>query len=194
MINQSSIISWFTKIMNNHKSYDAKSIMYDYADLTRYRTLLFENDGIQEVTKKLIPLEQFNFNNSIKDVRKVLGRPSTTIKISLHPNIKIYLFKKIQNEYKVKFMFHYYNNQLVLVSRIKPYCPDNQILDDQNKLLKHFNLPLIKKKKRKISLKDTDGNMLVSTKNIQYFEYYIKNEKSFRDFILKQKNQPHPIS
>lgn len=187
MIKQSTIILWFRKIFSKHNnSYDAKSIMYDYADYRKYGRLLEINEYIQINSKPITPPENITFSFGVKDVRKVFGKPSTTVQISIHPKIKIYLYKKIQNDHKLKFMFHYFNNKIVMITRILPYAPDNVILDEQNRLLESFELPTMKDKKLKMALKDSEGNLLISSKNIQYFEYYLSNDDSFREFVKKK--------
>lgn len=189
MKNQSSnIFSWFSKIIENshNNSYDAKVILHEYADFLTYKKL-YEEKGFKTVNKPIELPNQFLFSSSLSDVKKKLGKPSTVVYITTKPKLKIYLYKLIQHDLKIKLMFHFFNNQLVFVSKILPYAPNNKIVIEQNNHLKLYELPLLKDKEQKLCFKDAEGNKLVSLKNIQYYEYFIKNDASFYAFV-KEKN------
>lgn len=189
MKNQSSnIFSWFSKIIENshNNSYDAKVILHEYADFLTYKKL-YEEKGFKTVNKPIQLPSQFLFSSSLSDVKKKLGKPSTVVYITTKPKLKIYLYKLIQHDLKIKLMFHFFNNQLVFVSKILPYAPNNKIVIEQNNHLKLYELPLLKHKEQKLCFKDAEGNKLVSLKNIQYYEYFIKNDASFYAFV-KEKN------
>lgn len=181
-----NLFAWFRNTTRKRRfSYDSNAIHFEFSDFQLYDEF-YTNRDFKKLKKPISFLDKISFKSSLKDIDRVFGRPSTVAMLNGNPKIEVYLYKRIRNNFKQKFLFHVFKNKLVLISKQLPYAPDDYILKLQNKYLKSFGLPEINSKEDKLSFKDSEGNLLYLLKRIQYEEHYVLADEEFKSFVQQQ--------
>lgn len=180
----SLINSCFRKITGNKRfNYDYNSIYFKYSDFGLYKEFCVHGDNYIRVENEILFLKDVSFTSTSKELRKTLGKPATRVNLSHKPKIEIYLYKIIQDGEKQKLLFHFFQDKIIMVSRVHPYATNTKILELQNRFLTKFNLTELDEKQDRISIQDINKQHLFLISDVEYTEHFMKFDKQFKDFV-----------
>lgn len=190
MVNQSS---WyhklFRKITGKHRySYEINAIQFKYSDFGFYKELFFKEDNHNQVDALSPIINHVSITMSPKAIKKALGKPVLIVNISSKPKLQIFLYKLIRNGAKQKLYFHFFEDQLIVISKLFPFASNERVLELQNKHLGQYNLPKLAELHSEVSFQDKESRYLFLIKNLEYTEYLINPIPSFKDFLSTKFN------
>lgn len=185
MNHKSSILhKLFRKITGKHRySYEFNDIQYKYSDFQFYKDFCFKEDTYHEIDTLLSIYNDIDFEITNSELKKIYGRPILAVDISKSPRLKIYLYKIIINQEKQKLFFHFFENKLMLMSRVFPFVSNQRVLEFQNNYLTQYGCPKLKEKKDRLCFRDKNNKRLYLLRNLEYTEHFTKIDESFKDFI-----------
>jgi hypothetical protein len=186
MANQSSILyKLFRKITGKHRySYEINSILYKYSDLEFYKEFCFAEENYIPVENLNPIISNIEFHTTTRQLKATFGKPALIVDIT--SKIKIFLYKFVKNGEKQKLLFHYFNDKLILMSRLLSFVDDQKVLSLQNMHLQEYNLPSLSTFEDKIYLQDTKNQSLYLVKNLEYIEHFIKYDEGFQNYIASK--------
>lgn len=188
MKDQSSVIDkLFRKITGKHRhSYEFNDIQYKYSDFEFYKDFCLEKDQYYDVEVLLSIFSDIHFGMTPRELKKSFGKPVLAVDISKKPNLKIYLYKLIINQEKQKLFFHFFDNKLIIMSRVFPFVTNQRVLEFQNNYLKQYSCPILKEKQDRLCFRDKSNQRLYLIRNLEYTEHFIKIDQTFKDFISRK--------
>ncbi|WP_188459409.1 hypothetical protein [Psychroflexus planctonicus] len=176
--------SWFRKITGNKRfNYDYNSVYFKYADFGLYEEFCAHSENYIHVQNEIHFLEDVSFTSTSKELRKTLGKPVTVVNLTNKPKTEIYLYKTIRDGEKQKLLFHFFQDKILMVSRVFPYATNTKILELQNRFLTKFNLAELDEKQDRISIQDNNKQHLFLISDVEYTEHFMKFDKQFKDFV-----------
>lgn len=130
-------------------------------------------------------MDKIEFGSPKNDIINALGKPQTTIRLSICNAIEIIQYKTILNEEKVKLQFHFYNYRLFLYAEVYPYIYDRHIPTVLQPIFTHLDLETIYTNEYKINIKDSEENFIFTQKDVEFSVYYL-DAKSVAETELYQ--------
>ena len=168
---------------SNRYSYDFNSIYYKYHDFSLYEDFCFNNADHYLVESVQLFNKEIKFNSSTTEVTRLLGKQITKVNLSKSPNFEVYLYKLIEAGEKQKILFHFFENRLILVSRVFPYATEQTVLKLQNEIVEQSNHPKLSEVLDKECFRDANGNFIFLIRDVEYTEHYLNEDDEFKKFI-----------
>ena len=183
----SKLNKWFKNLMrSNRYSYDFNSIYYKYHDFSLYEEFCFNNSKHFKIKPIRLFNKEIKFNLSPKEVTQLFGKHITAVNLSTNPSLEVYLYKLIEDGEKQKILFHYFENRLILVSRVFPYATEDKVLQFQNLVVENSDLPRLSKIIDRECFRDKNNDFVFLIRDVEYTEHYLTEDSGFKDFIKSQ--------